>query len=45
MADNLAGIGRARGLGVVDLPRQCVDDVAGQMSAVGRRQRGSLLAL
>ena len=44
MADNLAGIGRARGLRVVDFPGQRADDVTVQMGAVGRGQRGAFLA-
>ena len=45
MADHLAGAGAAVGLRIFDMAGQRVDDVAGEMGAIGRRQRGALLAL
>ena len=44
MADDLGGIRGSR-LGVPNMPRQRVDNIAGEMGAVGRRQRSALLAL
>ena len=45
MADHRGRAGAAVGLRELDVAGQRVDDVAGQMGAVGRRQRGALLAL
>ena len=45
MADHLADAGATVGLRVVDVAGQRIDEIAGEMSAIGRRQRGPLLAL
>ncbi len=45
MTDNLAGAGTAACLRIVDVADQRVDNIPGEMSAVGRRQRRALLAL
>ncbi len=45
MADHLAGGGAAVGLRVFGVAGQRVDEIAGEVRAVGRRQRGALLAL
>ncbi len=45
MADDLAGARAAVGLRILDVPRQRVDDVAGEMGAIGGRQGSPLLAL
>ena len=45
MADDLGGIRRASCLGVLNMPCQRVDNIAGEVGAIGRRQRGALLAL
>ena len=45
VADDLASVVDVRGLRVFDMARKRVDDVAGEMSAVGRRQRCAVLAL
>ena len=45
MADNPGDARAAVGLGIVDMAGQRVDNGAGEMGAVGRGQRGALLAL
>jgi len=45
MADDLPDHRTGAGLADLDMPGERVDDVAGQMRAVGRGQRGALLAL
>ena len=45
MADHLGRAGAAVGLRKLDMAGQRVDDVAGEMGAVGRGQRRALLAL
>ena len=45
MADDLGGIRRSSSLGVLTMPCQRVDKIAGEMGAIGRRQRGAILAL
>ncbi len=45
MADHGGDAGAAVGLGIFDMAGQRVDEVAGEVGAVGRRQRGALLAL
>ena len=45
MTDHLAGAGAAIGLRILDMAGQRVDDVAGEMGAIGRRQRDALFAL
>ncbi len=45
VADHLGGIRRASGLGNFDVTGQCVDDVAGELGAVGRGECRALLAL
>ena len=45
MADDLAAARIAAGLRILNLAGQRVDDIAGEMSAVGRGQRRVLLAL
>src|SRR5947209_19707596 len=45
MADDLADARAAAGLAVLDVTGQRVDNIAGEMGAVGRRQRSALLAL
>ncbi len=44
MADDLGGIRRASCLGVLNMPCQRVDNIAGEMRTIGRRKRGALLA-
>ena len=44
MADHLGGGGAAVGLRELGVTGERVDDVAGEVSAIGRRQRGALLA-
>ncbi len=46
MPDNLVDAGAAiRRLGIFDMAGQRLDDIAGEMGAIGRRQRRALLAL
>ena len=45
MADHLAGAGAAIGLRIFHMAGQRVDDVAGEMGAIGRRQRDALFTL
>ncbi len=45
VADNLGNAGAAIGLCELLVAGKCVDDVAGKVGAIGRRQRGALLAL
>ena len=45
MADDLAGAGTAIGLRIFDVTGQRVDEIAGEMGAIGRGQRRALLAL
>ena len=45
MADDVGCGGAAIGLGVVDLAGQRIDDVAGEMGAIGRGQRKAVLTL
>ena len=45
MADHLGNARAAVGLRQLDVTGQRIDDVAGEMSAIGRGQRGPLLAL
>jgi hypothetical protein len=45
MADNLADARAAVRLGELNVPCERVDNIAGQVGAIGRRQRGALLAL
>ena len=45
MADHMAGGDAAVGLRVFGVAGQRVDEIAGEMGAIGRRQRGALLAL
>ena len=44
VADDLARIRRAAGLGILNVTGKRVDDVAGQTGAIGRHQRGMLVA-
>ena len=45
MADDEGDAGAAVGLCELGVPGQRIDDVAGEVGAVGRGQRGALLAL
>ena len=45
MADHLAGAGVAVGLRIVDVAGQRIDEIAGEVGAIGGRQCGPLLAL
>ncbi|MGL3212640.1 hypothetical protein [Bradyrhizobium sp. BR 1433] len=45
MADDLGRLRRAAGLGILGVAGECVDEIAGEMRAVRRRQRRALLAL
>jgi len=45
MADDVAAARVGAGLAVLDVTCQRVDNIAGEVGAVGRRQRGALLAL
>jgi hypothetical protein len=45
MTDNMAGSGATVSLRILDVAGQRVDNVAGEMGAVGRGQRRALLAL
>ena len=44
MADNLGGIRRASCSGVLNIPCQRVDNIAGEVGTIGRRKRSALLA-
>ena len=44
IADNLGGIRRASCLGVLNMPCQRVDNIAGEVGTIGRRKRCALLA-
>ncbi len=45
VTDNMADAGAAIRLRILDMARQRIDDIAGEMGTIGRRQRRALLAL